>query len=678
MKRILYFFCFFLLLSNSVARASDAIKAELVAERESVSPGKEFFLALKMTLPKGWHVYWKNPGDAGEAVDLKLDMPDGFAETRRLWPAPERFPVGPLTEYGYKKEAWLLIGIQAPEDIQTEEVIEFSGRAVWLACNRECVPMAQNVSTLVMTAKEESGFENKEIKRIIDGLPEKTDGALFYETQDSLILSVPVPDRADTAYFFPADLNVLDYSALQSMKTADGRAFLFMKKSSSEEFETPENLSGTVVFYNVQGERVKALDVSATKTDEKLPAFKAPFVLYEFLTALLLAFAGGFLLNLMPCVFPVLSLKAFRLLKTNSYRDRAERRKAAMSYTAGVIISFLSVGGVLIALRAAGTETGWGFQLQYPPFVLGLSLFMFFMGMIFSGIVDVGESLSAFSMNLGKNWGDFGTGMVAVLAASPCAAPFMGTALGYGLMNPAAVTLSVFASMGLGMAFPFVLLDLAPSSGKFLPKPGAWTFWVKKCLAFPLYGASAWLLWVLAAQEGSRALAIGFFGIMSVAFCAFLTGTDELKISRKVKAAVLFLTATVIGVGLYRVSPAVVERQTLNGIDWKPYNAEQIAGYRQSGVPVFIKFSAKWCLTCLVNEQTAFSSGKLFEAFRRKGVAAFSADWTNRSDEITAALESFGRSGVPLYVYYAPYAKTPQILPQVITEGTVLSLLEKL
>lgn len=679
MKRILCFFCFFLLSASAFAQQPAPVTAELIAEKETVRPEEEFFLALKLTLPKGWHVYWKNPGDAGEAVDLKLDLPRGFVETRRLWPTPDRFSVGSLTEYGYKKEAFLLIGVRAPEEIKTGDVLEISGRAVWLACHKECVPMAQEVSTLIMTGKEDGGFKNPEVVQALAGLPRKTDGAFFYETPDSLILSVPVPDQAETAYFFSETFDVLNYSAPQSMKTAQGKAFLFMKKAVAEDFKSPEKLSGTAVFYNIQGERVDAINVQADKTRENLPVFQAPFVWREFLTALLFAFLGGLLLNVMPCVFPVLSLKAFRLLNAKSTESPADRRKAGISYASGAVVSFLIIGGLLIALRTAGTEMGWGFQLQYPPFVLGLCLFMFFLGLIFSGVIDVGENLSAFSMNLGKNWGDFGTGVLAVLAATPCAAPFMGTALGYGLMSPAVITMSVFAVMGFGLAFPFVLLDFSPALGRFLPKPGVWTMLVKKVLAFPLYGASAWLLWVLAAQEGSRSLAVGLAGIIATAFCCWLIGeANDLKISRKVKTVVSVLTLIGIGYCFYAVSPACVRMRERSAVDWKGYNAEKIREYRQVGVPVFIKFSAKWCLTCLVNEQTAFSSAKLAETFRQKGVAAFSADWTNRSDEITAALESFGRGGVPLYVYYAPYAKTPQILPQVITEQTVLSLLEEL
>ena len=679
MKRILYIFCFFLLTEPLPAQAAPAVRAELRAQKETISAGREFFLALKLTLPKGWHVYWKNPGDAGEPVSLRLDLPEGFEETGRFWPAPERFSVGTMTEYGYKREAWTIVRIRAANRLEDGGIYEISGKAVWLGCHTECVPMSQNVSTSVAAAQATTGIENDEVSRVIADLPEKTDNAVFYETPDSLILSLTAPDRTAGAYFFPEDLNKLDYSAPQQMKTAQNKTFLFMKKSAAPDFVPSDRINGTVVFYNTQGEKIAASDVSALKTDEKLPAFAPPFVLTEFLTALFFAFAGGVLLNLMPCVFPVLSLKAFRLLKSNGEIDPIERRKAGISYTAGVVLSFVAIGAGLLALRAAGTELGWGFQLQYPPFVFALCLFMFFLGLVFSDVIVVGERLSAQGMNLGRNWGDFGTGVLAVVVATPCAAPFMGTALGYGLISPAAVTLGVFAVMGLGLAFPFLLLDFYPSLGRFLPKAGAWTMTFRNFLAFPLYGASAWLLWVLTAQAGNGALAVGLTGLTAVAFCCWLIRASACSdFLKKASVVMVLITTVAVGYGCHVLSPSYIEAQKQSKIDWKPYDADQIGEYRQAGVPVFIKFSAKWCLTCLVNEKTAFSSAASAEAFRKNGVAAFSADWTNRSDEITAALESFGRGGIPLYVYYAPHADTPLILPQLITERTILSLFDDL
>ena len=679
MKRLLYIFSFFLIFTASCARAQSTGGAELLAQRENIMPGQTFYLALKLTLPRASHVYWKNPGDAGEAIRLDLNLPEGFRETGRYWPAPEKFKIGSFTEYGYRDKAYLLIKIQAPRDLPAGEILTISGRASWLVCRNECIPMAQEVAALIAVGQGKDGQDNAEVARVISALPAEEKDAVFFETPDSLILSLFMPEQAESAYFFPADPKVLTYSAPQNMKSADKKAYLFMKKAPAEFFVPSEQLNGTIVFYNVQGEQIRTADVSARKTDENLPVFSEPFILFDFVTALLFAFLGGVLLNLMPCVFPVLSLKAFRLLNAGQNVSSAQRRRAGLYYTAGILLSFAAIGFVLIALRAAGSQMGWGFQLQYPPFVLGLSLFIFFLGLVFSDIVSIGERLSAFSLNVGRNWGDFGTGVLAVLVATPCAAPFMGTALGYGLMNPAAVTICVFLAMGLGLAFPFLLLDFYPSLGRFLPKAGSWMVLFRQFLAFPLYAASAWLLWVLAAQEGSSALAAGLCCLVCIAFAAWLSAAaGQRKKLRKVSFAVTGSVVLLVCFCLYSLSPVRVNEKHETGIEWLTYNTESIQEYRRAGVPVFIKFSAKWCLTCLVNEKTAFSSRALAEVFHQKGVVAFYADWTSRSDEITAALESFGRGGIPLYVYYGPHAREPVILPQIITEKTVLSLIDGL
>ena len=679
MKRLLYFFSVFLFCVVPCAQAQKAIQAELVSQKQVISSGEEFFVAFVLTMPYGGHVYWKNPGDAGEAIELKLDLPKGFVEIERLWPAPEKFSVGSFTEYGYREEAFLLIKLKASENILSGRLYEISGKASWLACYKECIPMTQDVSVFVLGGKSAVSEENEKVRRMISNIPDKEEDAVFFDTPDSLILSVPEQKEFKSAYFFPSDSKVLTYSAEQNMKRSDGRIYLFLKKASSEIFNPSDLLNGTVVFYNVQGERIKAVDITARKTEENLPVFSEPFDLFEFLTALLFSFLGGLLLNLMPCVFPVLSLKAFRLLNVGQDISAKQRRKAGMCYTVGVELSFGVIGLILITLRAAGSEMGWGFQLQYPPFVLALSLFFFFLGLVFSDIVSIGEKLSAFSLNVGRNWGDFGTGVLAVLVATPCAAPFMGTALGYGLMNPAVITMCVFLMMGLGLAFPFLLLDFYPALGRFLPKAGSWTVIFRRFLAFPLYAACAWLLWVLAAQEGSSALAIGLICIVALAFAVWLAGTAKQEgILKKMSVVVTGLTLILIGSCIYSLAPVRWQEKVNSKIDWLPYDIGHIQEYRKAAVPVFIKFSAKWCLTCLLNEKTAFSSQELSEAFRKKGVVAFLADWTNRSDDITAAVESFGRGGIPLYVYYPPHAQEPIILPQLITDHSVLSLIEDL
>lgn len=676
MKRLLYVFSFFFVFFLFPAYAQIPVHAELVAEKGSISAGEETYLALKLSLPKRWHVYWKNPGDAGEATELKLSLPEGFQEEGRFWPVPEKFRIGTLTEYGYRNNAYLLVKIKAPETLQPG-VAAITGKASWLACRDECVPMSANVSTFLMAGESEG--KNAEISGVLANLPAFQENAVFFETPDEIVLRLPLETEAEKVYFFAESPRLVTHAGEQKAKIKDGDFYLFMPKAAPEDFQLPDRIKGNAVFYNVQGEPVKSVEIAALKTDEKLPVFSVPFVFSDFAGALLLALAGGLLLNLMPCVFPVLSLKAFALISDKGEDAASERRKSGLAYTAGVLVSFAVIGCMLIALRAAGTELGWGFQLQYPPFVLALCLFLFFLGLLFSDVVTIGSGLASFGMNMKHDWGSFGTGVLAVFVATPCAAPFMGTALGYGLMNPAPVTMAVFMAMGLGLSLPFLFLGFYPSLCRFLPKPGTWMVMFRRFLAFPLYAAAAWLLWVLAAQEGSPALALGFVCLLLTAFSAWLSGEAE-RMPRLLNWSriLIIFTFLFIGIAVYRISPVHLEQKNTETVNWIPYDSEKIEEYRAQGVPVFIKFSAKWCLTCLLNEKTAFASGAVAEDFRKKGVAAFSADWTTRNDGITAALESFGRGGIPLYVYYGPHDSEPVILPQVITENTVLELTEAL
>lgn len=669
MKRLLSVFCLFSVLFAFKASAQAPIQADLITQKEGVLPAGELVAALKLTMPDGWHVYWKNAGDAGEPTETKLTLPDGFSETGRLWTVPEKFSVGTLTEYGYHGQAYFPIKIKAPDTLNEGEILQIKAKATWLACKDVCVPMQAEPTAFVTAGIE--GDENTELTAVLNELAQLQRNAVFYETNGGLVLRLPKPAKAENAYFFPDSGKVLTHNAPQTLKIKDGEAFLFLTKALPEDFESPEKLTGTVVFYNGLGDKTAAFEVAAERTAEPLPVFET-FVWREFLSALLFALLGGFLLNLMPCVFPVLSLKAFSLLSAKT--DKAQMKRESLLYTAGVLASFAVIGAFLVALRKAGAELGWGFQLQYPPFVLFLSLFMFFLGLLFSDMVTVGEALSGFGMNFKHGLGHFGTGILAVFVASPCAAPFMGVALGYGLMNPAPVTMAVLLMMGVGLAVPFLVLGFFPQTAKFLPKPGAWLMLFRRFLAFPLFGAAAWLLWVLAAQEGSVALAWALTCLISVAFATWLCGVAQSAPKFKLWAG-FAVALTVLGIGYALTAVSPKRESAADKIEWMEYRADEVENFRKQGFPVFLKFSAKWCLTCLVNDKTTFAAADTVEAFKEKGVAAFFGDWTTRDDNITAAIESFGRGGIPLYVYYAPNAEKPVILPQIVTLSEIRALL---
>lgn len=678
MKRLLCIFSFFFMMAAFSVEAASPVKVSLIAEKEGVMPQEELFLALKFDMPEGWHVYWKNAGDAGEATDLKLTLPKGFSEVERLWPFPERFTIGDLAEYGYRGPAYLLVKIKSPAELPLNEKFEIKGHVTFLACKDECVPSSADVS-LFLTSGLESSFPQKEFGKILSSIPEKKEGAYveFWELSENYVLGFPFEKEADKAYFFPENGLIIFHAGTQELQSKEDKSYLFIPRISGDIREkSDDKLSGTLVLYKKSGQVLKSYDIKASLASTPLSDFSDSFEFSGFWIALLFAFSGGVFLNLMPCVFPVLSLKAFSILAQGNSCSSKEKRQESLAYTSGVLFSFLGIGALLILLRDAGAEIGWGFQLQYPPFVFLLILFIFFLALIFSDVLTVGTRFSGCGSD--RKWGNFGTGVLAVFIATPCAAPFMGAALGYGLISPAPVTMAVFLTMGLGLSLPFLILGFFPAVAAVLPKPGAWMELFRQFLAFPLYATAGWLLWVLAAQGGSLALAYGVIGLVLTGLSAWLYGKSHYHPGLRNWARVsILITLFAAGTFTYELRP-VSPQAAVEKIHWQPYQVEVVESYRKQGVPVFIKFSASWCLTCLMNDRITLETQAVSELFRSKGVVAFFGDWTTRNDAITKALEYYGRGGIPLYVYYAPYAEKPVLLPQIITEHTIESILQEL
>ncbi len=666
MKRLLFIFSFFFLQTAAVQAQNPPLEADLIAMKSGISPAEETYLALRIKLDKGWHTYWRNSGDAGEPVDLTLNLPEGFKETGRYWPHPSRFSSAGIAEYGYGGgEIVIPVGIKAPDDLAPNRKWEITGSAVWMACKNECVPGKTDFS-LYLTSGMKDDSENASLKEGLSKIPERLSTPLAYRDEGgAVVLELPrIAGRFSSAYFFPDSPRIIDHGADQKLKKAEGRIFLFMAGRGRA---VTGAISGTLVFYDLKGTAVKALEVRAEASETPFPEFALPFLWTDFIGALMLAFAGGFLLNLMPCVFPVLSLKAYKVLSAAS-KNESHLKKESLIYSAGVLVSFAVLGGVLLALRKAGTELGWGFQLQFPPFVLILSVFLFVLGLLFSDAASFGENIAAKGASVGARWSDFGTGVLAVFVATPCAAPFMGTALGYGMTSPAPVTMAVFVVMGAGMALPFLVLGFFPKAARFLPKAGSWMVLFRRFLAFPLYGAAGWLLWVLSVQGGSFALACGIVCLSAAGFSVWLYGESQTYPRLKNWARAAFAGfAVLICFSACSVSPAHQKLKEESAIPWRPFDMREIERFQGLNVPVFVKFSASWCLTCLLNDNAVLDKPETAELFRSKGIAAFYGDWTERDDRITRVLESFGRGGIPLYVYYPPESGKPVVFSQILT-----------
>ncbi len=437
-------------------------------------------------------------------------------------------------------------------------------------------------------------------------------------------------------------------------------------------------LDGVLVLTSTDGS-VQALDVKALPGPVPDADFESPGGGMGFALALLLALAGGLILNLMPCVLPVLAMKAFAL-SSQAGRDRIEAVRESFAYGAGAILSFVGLGALLIALRAGGQAIGWGFQLQEPLVVAGFALLMFGVGLNLSGVFEIqsfggGERLT----HAGGMVGSFFTGVLAVAVAAPCTAPFMAAALGYALTQSAAIALGVFLALGIGFALPFVALGVSPMLMRALPRPGAWMLRFKQVLAFAMYGTAAWLVWVLAQQAGANAVAAILAAMVAAGFGAWVWGaTRALSPRGRGVGALVTLIAIIAALSsleLLKSMPAQVSSVNVTGLASEPYSEARVAALRAENRAVFVNATAAWCITCLVNDEAALSGARVKEAFARKHIAYIVADWTRRDPAITALLAAHGRSGVPLYLYYAPGAASPRVLPQILTEGDVLAVL---
>lgn len=669
MKRFLSLFCFlfFILAARNVCAGVETT-ASLLPGVQHIAASRDFYVILKLDIANGRHVYWKYAGDAGEPVGLSLKLPRGFVESGRLWSPPERFTTGPFGEYGYAGEMFLAVKITPPRDVVIGRDYVIDADVSWMSCKDDCVPESQKVSALVQGASAAPQIPEK-VAEILEKMPVYAE-SVFWQKNGEILLAVETGDffKTAAAAFFPNG-DMISNTAPQKFVFHKGRLYLTLRSNGGEARE----LAGTVVLRNARGDVQKAFETQAVAANEPMPVFASPFDWQTLASAVLLAFLGGILLNFMPCVFPVLSLKALSVLKS----DGADRRRDAVAYALGVVLSFAFLGALMSVLRAAGHGIGWGFQMQYPPFVLFMAVLLFVVGLMLSGVFDFGGALSAKAAQCGQNWGGFGTGLLAVLVATPCAAPFMAVALGYALTADTAETLCVFVTMGFGMALPFFMIGFFPSCAAKLPKfKGESAVLLRRFLAFPMYAASAWLVWVAGLQGGAYASGLTLAVMIAAALCAQIAGAFPSK--KILTGGALICFCAFFAWSLTRVETDREARRVVQNAVWQAYDAQEIARLRREGVPVFVKFSASWCLTCLMNEKTTLENEDVLSLFDDKGVSLFFADWTNADDSIAAVLETFGRGGVPLYLYYAPQADEPAVLPQILTPAAIRGALKDL
>ncbi|MFN3238121.1 MAG: protein-disulfide reductase DsbD family protein [Pseudomonadales bacterium] len=662
------------------------LQARLISVADQIAPGATFTLLLEHEIRPGWHTYWINPGDSGAATTLDWREPQGFEFGKIEWPYPERIAYGPLMNYGYHGTVLYPIEVTAPENLQGSEAV-FNVKGEWLVCADVCIPERGELRLTVPVG--DTLVLNSEAEQLALQARQKVPQFIGVDAQvragDVIELQVAMPnlnpDRIQSVDYFPYAEALIDNPAEQKLKiTKEG---ITLKLTPGWDYDASANFNGILVVVEEAGEtRTTAFEIRPTNAGAPPQATGEAGL--SLATALFFAFLGGLILNLMPCVFPVLSIKILSLMSETTHL-----RSHGWMYVLGVVLSFVAIAGLLIALRAGGAEIGWGFQLQ-SPWVVGLLVYLFLLvGLNLSGYFEIGTSL----MSLGAGpqqqsgySGSFFTGVLATLVAAPCTAPFMASAIGFALTQSNLAALLIFTALGFGMAVPYLALCYSPGLIKRLPKPGPWMARFKELLAFPLYASAIWLLWVLSIQTGATGVLVIGAGAVLLVFAIWLLKhlppNGGLRHFVQVFAFIL-LASVVYSPGQLSVAQNTAPQSTDGSTEtsaqrnYEAYSAARLAEYRQLG-PVFVNFTAAWCVTCKVNEAVALSTDATTAMLAEKQVRYLKGDWTNEDPEITRKLAEHGRSGVPLYLLYHPDQSEPVILPQILTENLVLQALQKL
>lgn len=689
---------FWAFLSPAAAAEPDRYtSATIVSERPSVSANDELQIATVIDLYPHWHVYWKNPGDSGIPVAITWTLPEGFSIGDINWPTPDKITYDILANYGYYDRVALLQTLKVPSALP-EGKITLQAKIDMLVCNEICIPESSTIDLVLndpaQTAESVTGIFTAARER----LPQPLSGTFLYAEQDkNLVLSLSPEDKTSikdsdgqALEFFPDTWGIINHVADSNITAQDGLVKLIHPRGDQPLSDKP--IGGLLVIKGEKGQN-KGYAISLTRNDTILTTALASASVQTadhttdvqtgetltLLSALLLAFMGGLILNLMPCVFPVLSMKALSLVKMKD-KESALARKHGLAYTTGIVLSFLMIGGTLIALKQAGTLIGWGFQLQNPVVVGALAYMFFILGLNLIGFFEFGVSFGNIGNKLTQGQrlnNTFFTGVLATIVATPCTAPFMGAAMGFALVQPPLIAISVFIMLGLGLAAPYLFLSHVPAARKFLPRPGAWMDTFKQFLAFPMFASAIWLVWVLDQQAGSFGMLLVLIGMLSVAFCLWLARHHGKGIFKAFWCAA-FALGLIVPLFSLKYLYVVSAVQSVQSYDFgESFSQEKLSALLAGDDPVFVEMTAAWCITCKVNHATSINIESTKKLFADKKIRYLIGDWTNQNDEITKYLDSFGRSGVPIYVLYRGRNKDTkerpeaEILPQVLTPAIV-------
>lgn len=641
------------------------VTAELVSEYDTAKAGETILIGLRLEMEEHWHTYWRFPGDSGLPTKVKWELPEGWKFSEPIWPKPSRILLPPLVNFGFDGEALIGFELTVPAEATGEHQIK--GKASWLVCKEECIPGGADL-TLNLKLGEPKKNSWNHFDRLLRQQPKPLPPGAFSSTKiEGKRIGIELDNEpawlSGKVDFFPYEAQVITGMEPPKAEKNGGVTTLWMDKA--EPFSAAaRSLRGILV----SGDNI--YEVDAPLATGVAPAAAAPVgeEAPGVLLAALFAFLGGVLLNLMPCVFPVLGIKVMGLVAQGG-GDPWHSRKHGKVYALGVLVSFWLLTALLLALRSAGQSVGWGFQLQHPSFVVAMIFLFSLLCANLAGFIEFGGRLMGVGSNLASREGysgSFFTGMLAVVVATPCTAPFMGTAIGVVLGQPAWAVFLVFTALALGLAAPFVALSYQPRLVKALPRPGAWMERLKEFFAFPLAATVIWLFWVLALQIGVNGLL--YVAIALLLYFAFIWARKRFLHPVVKSAAWILLGLAIVCVmsGLKQKAASVAAAE-----GWQEYSAAKVSAALSEKKSVFIDFTAAWCLTCQVNKAAVLERASMAEFFREKEVVLFRADWTNSDPEITKALEAYGRIGVPVYAAYSRGSEKPVLLPQILTEDIV-------
>lgn len=678
--------------------SAEPVELALKSEMSSLSEGSSFWVALDLTMEEGWHAYWKNPGDAGMAPQIEWTLPDGFVVERVEWPYPALFTVGPMEAYGYSDKAILLAKITVPKNSPfTKGSLKVDLR--WVVCNDEtCLPGSSEASLpLLLTDKiseanpaEKSYFETARSKIPTPLIPLEVKNEKGV-TKGVVKIEGLKPDQHQNAQFFPEEGKT--DASLTPHPTESDHYFLTLGEGPSKgvlvagdkAFEMDLSQASSEIALSDEAEG-KSLQDGLADSD----------VLDSVLLAMGLAFLGGIILNLMPCVLPVVALKVLDFVNLAG-KDRWHTLKHGLIFSLGVLVSFWVLAIVLLLLQTLGQSVGWGFQLQEPIFVAALALLMVVFSLSLFGVFEMGtlfaswagqkeaRSQSASSASSGSSFSAFFSGVLATAVATPCTGPFLGSAIGFAVTLPPAGSLAIFTALGLGMALPYLLLTAFPQLLRFVPRPGKWMETFRQAMGFMMLLAALWLAWVFSSQTTDPALILLLLAFFAAGLACWILGKWATPFASRASRLVswglvlllAFFTFQVVSLAssLEHRPEQGQSRSEIAESDWEPFSSQRLEALRKAGTPVFIDFTAKWCLTCQVNH-VSLTTSQVEAKMKEKGIVKMKADWTQKDPEITAELKKWGRSSVPLYILYG--GETPKILPQTLTPNNVIQSLDEL